>query len=415
MSTLHLHRRPIFILAMLLSVEVCSFAPSSFHSSRSNALATALPVSASLSYLLNDTLANNNELASFLPPLSVWNNTLAGLQTDELDVVSTPTSAYTSRVDNDASIEEQQQQPSNVRRTKLKRELAHAAITGFHPDVERSISSSVGQQRTAEDIMKELEQSSPLPILQPATHHSLNANWSFVFTGVPTIGMRLITLLSRISVLFPFEILDFRNVALLVEEDQRKAKALVEVQVCGGLDLVLEVCTSLRRPSDDDLKGEYKEFSAEEGTLLLEHFQGIKLNGIKIPTPESWSTTRTLEITYMDKDIMIARTSGGEPHLLLRNTPLCYTPEDIIHVETDNAVMMDEVEECDLLDGTNRWTEFFSEAIEIYGERITRCLVDRDFGKEEYTKKNSKKGPEEWWKSISSGLKLGQQWGVDDD
>ena len=178
MSTLHLHRRPIFILAMLLSVEVCSLlAPSSFHSSRSNALATALPVSASLSYLLNDTLANNNELASFLPPLSVWNNTLAGLQTDELDVVSTPTSAYTSRVDNDASIEEQQQQPSNVRRTKLKRELAHAAITGFHPDVERSISSSVGQQRTAEDIMKELEQSSPLPILQPATHNSLNANW----------------------------------------------------------------------------------------------------------------------------------------------------------------------------------------------------------------------------------------------
>jgi alkyl sulfatase BDS1-like metallo-beta-lactamase superfamily hydrolase len=31
-----------------------------------------------------------------------------------------------------------------------------------------------------------------------------------------------------------------------------------------------------------------------------------------------------------------------------------------------------------------KWTEFFSDAIEMYGKRLTRCLVDRDFGKEEY-------------------------------
>jgi len=393
----------LYAVALLLSsaCEVSSFSPS-HHVIRTAAVRSSTSSSTTaLSYyesssLLNDTLANK-EVASFIPPPFLWNSTLASLQTNELGALD--------RVD-----EQQQEQPSpaEVKRTKLKRELAHAAITGYEEGTDNN------QQQTAEDIMKELEQSSTLPILRPATHHSLNANWSFVFTGVPTIGMRLITLLSRISVLFPFEILDFRNVALNVENEQTKAKALVEVQLCDSVDLVLEVCTSLRRPTEEDLTGEYKEFRGEEGTLLLEHFQGIKLNGITIPTPQSWSTTRTLEISYMDKDILIARTSGGEPHLLLRNSPLCYTPEDMMrrNVVNDEAVMIDEIEECNL-DGPNAWTEFFSEAIEMYGERITRCLVDRDFGKEEM--KNKQDGVEYWWKSIASGIKLGHQLGVGDD
>jgi len=272
-------------------------------------------------------------------------------------------------------------------RSRLKRELGHVAITSFHPEAApQSPSQLVRVPRTAEDIMKDLEQISPLPILRPAMHHSLNAHWSFVFTGVPTIGMRLITLLSRISQSLPFEILDFRDVALCVTDGQSKAKAVVEVQVCGAWEVLLEVCTSLRRPIEEDLEGEYREFQGEAGTLLLEHFQGVRLNGVDIPTPKHWHTTRTLEISYMDKDIMIARTSGGEPHLLLRNSPLCYSPEDMIqHVNDDDTnIMEEEIEECDLDGGGSKWTEFFSEAIEIYGERITRCLVDRDFGREEY-------------------------------
>jgi len=396
----------LYAVALLLSsaCEVSSFSPSSHHVIRTAAVRSSTSSTTALSYyesssLLNDTLANK-EVASFIPPPFLWNSTLASLQTNELGALISD--------DRDRVDDQQQEQPSpaEIKRTKLKRELAHAAITGYEEEEDGA--------NTAEDIMKDLEQLSPLPILRPATHHSLNANWSFVFTGVPTIGMRLITLLSRISVLFPFEILDFRNVALNVENEQTRAKALVEVQLCDSVDLVLEVCTSLRRPTEDDLTGEYKEFRGEEGTLLLEHFQGIKLNGITIPTPQSWSTTRTLEISYMDKDILIARTSGGEPHLLLRNDPLCYTPENIMtHVVNDEAVMIDEMEECDL-DGPNAWTEFFSDAVEMYGERITRCLVDRDFGKEEM--KNKKDGADEyWWKSIASGIKLGQQWGVGDD
>lgn len=188
------------------------------------------------------------------------------------------------------------------------------------------------------------------------------------------------------SVIFPFEILDFRDVALCVTDDQSNAKAVVEVKVCGALELMLEVCTSLRRPTTEDLENEYGEYQGEEGTLLLEHFQGVHVNGVEIPTPKSWHTTRTLEITYMDKDIMIARTSGSEPHLLLRNSPLCYTSEDMmLHIDDD--AMEEEIEECDI-DGGNKMTEFFSDAVEMYGERLTRCLVDRDYGREEYKKRN---------------------------
>lgn len=377
---------------------------------------------------MNDTFVPTTE--DVLPDLRLaWDGADAERQIRELEAVSVAASTT-------SSIES--------KRADLKRELARAAITGFHPDAAPSSSSSTMTTqststsnqnqlvddeplRTAEVIMKELEQMNPLPILRPASHHSLNAHWSFVFTGVPTAGMRLITLLSRISGMFPFELLDFRDVALCVTDEQQKAKAVVEVTVCGAWELVLEVCTSLRRPTSEDLENEYADFRGEEGTLLLEHFQGVELNGVEIPTPQSWHTTRTLEITYMDKDILIARTSGGEPHLLLRNSPLCYASpaERMLHADDDAAALMEEaIEECDLDGNGNKWTEFFSEAIDIYGERITRCLVDRDFGREEYEKKNEEMkaedgrrggGSGQWWKTLASGPDLGRQWGVGDD
>ena len=243
------------------------------------------------------------------------------------------------------------------RRDVLKKELATLSIKSF-VDVPGANDELIESNRTAEEVMSDLEQLERLPIIRPATHHSLNAHWSFVFTGVPTIGMRLITLLSRISTHFPFEILDFRDVALSVSDGQSKAKAVVEVKVCGSLDLLLEVCTSLRRPDQRDLDGDYSEFRDENGRLLLEHFEGIWLNGNRLWTPQEWHTTRTLEITYMDGDIMVARTSGGSPHLLLRNTPLCYSGEDAeAYSEDDALVVEDAIEECSI-DG-QRWTEFF--------------------------------------------------------
>jgi hypothetical protein len=80
---------------------------------------------------------------------------------------------------------------------------------------------------------------------------------------------------------------------------------------------------------------------------------------------------------------MVARTSGGEPHLLLRNSPMCYTSEEMERYD-DNEIE-DEVDECSIDDeGNHKFTPIFADATEIYGKRLTRCLVDREFGKEEF-------------------------------
>jgi hypothetical protein len=326
-------------------------------------------------------LSMNNETTVFTSPPFEWNQTLALEEIEALETMMMDTAA--AAIPADTILEE--------KRNSLKKQLARKAITNFISEDEQP-RGLCEDARTAESIMKELEQLNPLPIARPASHYSLNANWSFVFTGVPTIGMKLITLLSRISIMLPFEILDFKDVSLKVTDRQAKAMAIVSARVCGAFDWELRVCTSLRRPKKKDFDEVYTEFRGEEGTLLLEHFQGIWLNGHQIPTPKQWHTTRTLEITYMDKDIMIARTSGGEPHLLLRNSPMCYTVEEMM-VGYEDDELEDEMEECSVDDeGNNKWTQFFAEAAEIYGERLGRCLVDREFGREEYVAQKKTRG-----------------------
>lgn len=225
------------------------------------------------------------------------------------------------------------------RRNEIKKELAKVAITNF---------DAKGKPNYTEDLMKELETMRPWE--RTASHPELNARWSFVFTGVPTIGMKLITLLSRISVGFPV-VVDFHDVFLEVMDGQSHVRATVSWKVF-GIPMELNVHTALEPDPADEL-----------GNVMLETFQSLKLMGILLPTPDSWARTRTLDISYLDSDMMIARTAGGEPHLLLRNSR-CTTADD----------------ECDI---DQELTDFFDEARELYGDRIARCLVDRDFGESE--------------------------------
>ena len=224
------------------------------------------------------------------------------------------------------------------RRNEIKKELAKVAITNF---------DAKGKPNYAEDLMKELETMRPWE--RTASHPELNARWSFVFTGVPTIGMKLITLLSRISVFL--EVIDFHDVFLEVMDGQSHVRATVSWKAF-GIPMELNVHTALEPDPADEL-----------GNVMLETFQSLKLMGIPLPTPDSWARTRTLDISYLDSDMMIARTAGGEPHLLLRNSR-CTTADD----------------ECDI---DQELTDFFDEARELYGDRIARCLVDRDFGESE--------------------------------
>jgi hypothetical protein len=226
-------------------------------------------------------------------------------------------------------------------RNALKRELARVAIEQY--DIETA------KAGIAEDIMKALE---PLcPRESPATHPDLNARWSFVFTGVPTIGMKLITLLSRISVGVPP--VDFCDVFLEVSDRQSRAKATVFFKVY-GIPMTLTIHTNLRfKPLADN---------NPKGTFLIEGFQKILVNGVEIPTPEKWKSERDLEITYLDDDMMIARTAGSDPHFLLRTSPC----------STDDT-------ECVI--GDDEGTAYFHEARAKYGsDKLTRCLVDRAYG-----------------------------------
>jgi hypothetical protein len=157
--------------------------------------------------------------------------------------------------------------------------------------------------------------------------------------------MRLITLLSRISVGVPT--IDFQDVFLEVAKHQTQVKATVSVRVF-DTPVELNVYSKLQ-PNHTDTKG----------TFLIETFQKLVLAGIELPAPDHWKNSRDLEITYLDQDMMIARTAGGEPHLLLRHSP-CSTDDDTCNI--DHEV-----------------TEYFEEARNKYGSTISRSLVDRAY------------------------------------
>jgi hypothetical protein len=148
-----------------------------------------------------------------------------------------------------------------------------------------------------------------------------------------------------------FRPIDFHDVFLEVSRQQSQVKAIVAFSVF-GFPLELNVFTSLRPNATDP-----------HGTHLIEQFQGLRLAGVDIPTPEEWHRSRDLEISYLDDDMMIARTAGGEPHLLLRHSP-CSTDD----------------ETCDIDHSVTAW---FQEAQAKYGHKLARSLVDRAYGQDD--------------------------------
>ena len=247
------------------------------------------------------------------------------------------------------------------RRELLKHQLAAAAIENYQ-ELQPSLATNHRRKRsdslTAEDIMRQLEDYCPVtcPVHEPTL---LNARWSFCFTGVPTIGMKLITLLSRLSsALRPIE---FHNVYLDVYDQQSRVKAVVRFAIL-GYPMELNVHTIL---------------APRDATHLNETFQSVVLNGVTLPTPRSWQKSRDLEIRYVDQDFMIARTAGGEPHLLLRHSP-CGTDT---HYDTASLLSeyndSEETIECDI---DADLTEYFAAAQQKYGGReLARSLVDRAY------------------------------------
>ena len=165
-----------------------------------------------------------------------------------------------------------------------------------------------------------------------------------VRAGVNTLDMTLITILSTISKIFPF--VDFTDCYITLKEKATIVKCHIYLKLPGDIKFKMNTFTKLETDKE-----------SPEGTLMWENFQGYRIMGFDLPLPSFLQqASRPLDITYLDEDVMIARNNGGSPHLLVR------------------------IRACPDNDPNHEFTGFFEEARQLYGERITRCLVDRSFG-----------------------------------
>lgn len=259
----------------------------------------------------------------------------------------------------------------DVRRRVLKQRLTSVAL---EYDPERATQEGIV---TAEDLMKELE-NGLCPYDRPVEQAAdlLHARWSFVFTGVPTIGMKLITLLSRLA--SHVRLIEFGTVFLQVVNNNKQKQVIMDetssttnngekkgAHTESRVDAIVQfrVATVPMELVVQTLLEPNTTFPFNDGTHLIETFKGVLLNGVHIPTPTAWHSSRDLHVQYLDEEMMIARTAGGEPHLLLRHSS-CTTEDD-------------EQEECNIDEDL---TQIYAMAQSTYGQdRLTRSLVDRDY------------------------------------
>ena len=177
-------------------------------------------------------------------------------------------------------------------------------------------------------IMEELECLKPQS-MKPAYDPKLNGQWNFVLSK-DDLGT------SFIKELLPPEYYSFgdddtktsssssqpawkallnnlyqlKGLYMRIHDEQSQVEIVLSSKVCfGQIPIDIVFATSL-------LSTNYEE--EPDGTLFLEKFESIIVGGVSLPLPESWQRFRYLEITYLDDDIVIARGSGGDAHVLVR-------------------------------------------------------------------------------------------------
>ena len=225
------------------------------------------------------------------------------------------------------------------KRVELKKKLQQGVLQAFF-----NTKSDV-PCNFCEDIMGELEQIKP--ISRPAYHPTMNGDWCMVRAGANTLDMTLITILSTLSKAFNWAV-DFTDFRLTLKDDASMVEGSVFLTLFGSIPFRVDTFTAMTK--DDSIK---------EGTLMYERFKGFKILGIELSLGSVVDVSRPLNITYLDEDILIARNGiegAGAPHLLVK------------------------IQNCPESDPDHQYTAFFQEARKLYGDRITRCLVDRGFG-----------------------------------
>jgi len=192
-------------------------------------------------------------------------------------------SALSTKEDNDMDVEE------------LKQHLFDLGDCSTDPE----------KLREAFDLLEDIESKRPSST-RPSTDSTLNGRWDFVFDVEPDMGTGVIKdILEGNSPIKP--ILDFDGVYMEISDEQSRITIHVDAKILG---IKTELCLKTLVIPDKS--------NGEAGTMFMEKFDGITLLDKELPIPESWKRSRPLEISYLDKDIMIARGNGGEPHFLRR-------------------------------------------------------------------------------------------------
>ena len=102
------------------------------------------------------------------------------------------------------------------------------------------------------------------------------------------------------------KIIDFQGVHMEIGNSQTTIQLVVSVNLFER-ETKLVLHTSLSPASRNP-----------DGTMFMETFEGIELNGVMLPYPKAWKRSRYLEFSYVDDSFAIARGAGGKPHFLLR-------------------------------------------------------------------------------------------------
>ena len=182
---------------------------------------------------------------------------------------------------------------------------------------DRLLKGGAGEDDIA--LMEKLECLLPTST-RPAYDPLLNGRWDFVLSK-DDIGTQLIRELlqpdddgdepvqsSPIRGLIA-GVYKLNGLYMKISDEQSRVDICLSSSVVLGLvPLDVVISTSLE-PAGEDL----------DGTRFLEKFEGVSVSGIGVPMPSSWRRLRYLDISYLDEDILIARSSGGEPHVLTRS------------------------------------------------------------------------------------------------
>lgn len=155
-------------------------------------------------------------------------------------------------------------------------------------------------------MLEELERLKPTST-RPTEDSSLNGRWEFCFDVEPDVGTGFIKdLFEGNGPDWVRKVIDFQGVHMEIGNEQTTIQLVVSVALFEKeISLILHTSLSPAQRNPD-------------GTMFMEKFEGIEVNGFRLPYLNAWKKSRHLEFSYLDDEFAVARGSGGEPHFLLR-------------------------------------------------------------------------------------------------